>query len=331
MKRTPRVQSVTDRLAALCDATRLRLLRVLEREELSVGELSSVVQLPQSTVSRHLKLLSEHGWLVHRSEGTSTFYRLLMDDLPEDSRPIWAVVRDQLGDGADLADDLRRLQGVLLERRTDTRSFFGRVAGEWDGVRNELFGEKVTLKALLPLLPSHWTVADLGCGTGNAAELLAPCVSRVLCVDQSQPMLDAASKRLEQFRNVEFLVGDLERLPIADGSVDAAVCVLVLVHIADPQAAVREMARILKPGGIALIVDMTEHDRDTFKRTMGHRWQGFGVPELFRFMRSAGLTNERFQTLTSESEARGPGLFACTATKPVPSAGARTTLSEHVL
>lgn len=316
MKRAPQHNSVVDRLATLSDPLRLRLLRVLERHELSVGELARVVQLPQSTVSRHLKMLADGGWLVGRAEGTSTLYRLVMDDLSVDARSLWVTVHAQMGESAEQAEDLRRIESVLAERRLDTKEFFGRVASSWDSMRGELFGDRVTVQALLPLLPANWVVADLGCGTGNAAELLAPCVQRVVAVDQSQPMLDAASERLRAFRNIDFLRGELESLPLADASVDAAVCLLVLHHIANPERACAEMARVLRPGGVALIVDMIEHDRVAYKHTMGHRWLGFGVPQMIRMLSGAGLERVRCHVLPSETQAKGPGLFACAASKP---------------
>lgn len=314
MKRTTPTSSLVDRLAAVGDQVRLRLLRLLERQELSVGELARVMQMPQSSVSRHLKILSDSQWVESRAEGTSTLYRLVLDDLNLENRSLWLAVREQVGqdNSPELAEDLRRLAAVLDERRTDTKSFFGRVAGEWDEVRTDLFGDRVTLQAMLPLIPRGWTVADLGCGTGNAAELLAPIVGKVLAVDQSEPMLQAARKRLSNHRNVEFLQGDLERLPIADASVDAAVCVLVLHHIAEPEKVCAEMARILRPGGVALVVDMLEHDRSAYRQTMGHRWLGFPVTEMIRLLSGAGLSDVRMQALPSATEAKGPGLFACT-------------------
>jgi ArsR family transcriptional regulator len=315
MKRVSRPNSVVERLAILGDPIRLRLLRLLERQELSVGELSRVVQLPQSTVSRHLRLLAEGHWLIARAEGTSTLYRLVMDDLTSECRNLWVTIRDQMGDGPELSEDLRRLDGVLADRRLETREFFGRLAGEWDSVRNELFGDRVTLVSMLGLVPRDWVVADLGCGTGNVAEILAPYVRRVLAVDQSEPMLDAARKRLAGHTNVDFLKGDLENLPIDSDTVDAAACVLVLHHISEPELACREISRILRPGGTAIIVDMIEHDRTAYRHTMGHRWLGFGIPSMIRMMTSAGLEGVRFQTLPAESQAKGPGLFVCTATK----------------
>lgn len=315
MKKGVPLHLITDQLTLLSDTARLRLLRLLEREELSVGELARIVQLPQSTVSRQLKQLADGGFVISRSEGTSTLYRLVMDDLDDDQRVLWGVVRERLsgsGAGLELIEDAHRLQGVLADRRIDTKSFFGKVAGEWDSVRNELFGDRVTVLALLSLLPANWTVADLGCGTGNAAELLAPIVRKVIAVDQSEPMLAAAAKRLEHFSNVQFVRGELESLPIASATVDAAVCVLVLHHLDSPQNAVNEMARVLRPGGVAMVVDMVEHDRAAYRQSMGHRWMGFGVPELLRMFEHAGLTDTRLLTLPASSDAKGPGLFACT-------------------
>ncbi|MFT3685412.1 MAG: metalloregulator ArsR/SmtB family transcription factor [Phycisphaerales bacterium] len=308
--------TLVDRLAALSEPVRLRLLRLLEREELSVGELAKIVQLPQSTVSRHLKVLGDGGWIVSRSEGTSTLLRLVLDDLDEPHRALWRTVREQLGGTPELEEDTRRLTSVLAERMGDTQAFFGRVAGEWDGVRRELFGERATVQALLALLPEAWTVADIGCGTGNAAEVLAPLVSKVIAIDQSEAMLAAARKRLKGVENVEFMRGDVEKLPLKDASVDAAVCVLVLHHIEDPTVACREMARVLKPGGVCLIVDMVEHDRVQYKHTMGHRWLGFGVPELVRLLGTVGLDSVKVSVLPAVAEAKGPGLFACAARKP---------------
>lgn len=295
---------------------RLRILRLLEAQELSVGEVAKVVQLPQSTVSRHLKVLGEGGWLGKRNVGTATLYRLVLDDLSLEARALWLAVRIQMDNRAELSEDGRRLQAVLADRRTDSQAFFGRVAGEWDTVRNELFGDRFTPAALLSLLPRHWTVVDLGCGTGNASELLAPCVAKVLAVDQSPVMLEAARRRLADFSNVEFLEGSLPSLPLADSSADASVCLLVLHHLADPSPAAAEIARILKPGGTVLLVDMVRHDRAEYRQTMGHKHLGFSRQSIESMFQTAGLAELSYRELPGEPDARGPGLFVATASKP---------------
>ncbi|MGD9789520.1 MAG: ArsR/SmtB family transcription factor [Phycisphaerales bacterium] len=356
-----RVSPVTERLAALSERVRLRILRILELEELSVGEVASVVQLPQSTVSRHLKVLAEGAggsgasWLVRRNEGTQTLYRLVLDDLPLESRALWLVVKDQLigvASGAnsvsdpELDEDLRRLRAVIEERRTDSESFFGRVGGgggsEWERVRETLYGSSFTAVSLLALVWPDWRVADLGCGTGNAAELIAPWLSShergweggigggvgggvekrvggVIAVDSSAAMLESARARLARFDNVRFVKGDLEKLPrnvFGDGTVDAAVCVLVLHHADDPRAILREMRRVLtteRGGGVALIVDMLPHTREAYKRTMGHKHLGFEPGTIRAWALEAGFGSCEVTPLPSEPQAMGPGLFACVA------------------
>jgi ArsR family transcriptional regulator len=319
MKRRAAPTPVTDRLAALSDGVRLRILRLLEREELAVGEVAKVIQLPQSTVSRHLKVLSDVAWVQKRTEGTATFYRLVLDDLPSEARGLWVAVRDLSraeGAGPEAEEDARRLQSVLAERREDALGYFGRVAGQWDDVRTDLFGSRFTLHGLLHLLSREWTVADLGCGTGNASELLAPLVRKVYAVDQSAPMLAAAKRRLEGARNVEFLAGELTELPLPAASCDAAVCVLVLHHVEKPEAALREMRRVLRPGGRALVVDMVEHDRAIYRHSMGHRHLGFSEARMAALCRGAGLDDARYAPLPSDTTAKGPGLFALTARAP---------------
>ncbi len=310
---------ITDRLSALGEMIRLRMLRILEREELSVGEVAKVVQLPQSTVSRHLKVLAEGGWLVRRSEGTAALYRLVLDELPEVSRSLWITVREQLGgpkgkgNTPELLEDVQRLAGVVAERREDSHAFFGRVAGHWDDLRADLFGSRFTALSMLRLLPSDWTIADLGCGTGNVAELLAPVVQRVLAVDRSEAMLAAARKRLSgaNIQNVELVQSDLDRVAIADSIVDAALAVLVLHHVESPANAIGEMGRITRPGGRVMVVDMVAHDREEYRRTMGHRWLGFDQRQLQAWFEQAGLIDCNFQTLPPDPDGRGPGLFAC--------------------
>ena len=302
-------------LSALAEPVRLRLMLVLEQEELSVGELADVVQLPQSTTSRHLKVLGDAGLLKRRSAGPATIFKLVLDDLPPEARALWLAVREQAGPVS--AEDAHRLAGVLAERKLDSQTFFGRIAGEWDQVRTHLFGAEFTLRALLALLPRRWTVADLGCGTGNASELLAPHVQRIIAVDSSEAMLAAARKRLAGLKNVQFLPGDLEKLPLQPASVDAVVCDLVLHHLERPAAAIAEMARVLRPdragaGGVALIVDMVEHKREDFRTAMGHRHLGFASGTISGWMNDAGFTDVRIQKMAADPEGRGPGLFVAT-------------------
>jgi len=316
MPSRPDKPPLLDRLATLNDMARLRILRLLDKHELSVGELARALQLPQSTVSRHLKLLHTGRWIIKRSQGTASLYCLVEDALSEEARALWQVSREQIGPSPTLEEDDSRLAEVLAERREDSKAFFGRIGAEWDRLRHELFGYHFTAEALLALVSADWTVADLGCGTGNAAEYLAPFVKKIIAVDRESSMLDAARRRLEAYDNVEFRQGDLTSLPIADGEVDAAMVFLVLHYIEDPAAVVADIARTLAPGGLLVIVDMTAHDRESYRHTMGHEHLGFTEATVVSWADAAGLVNARYRRLRPDTHAKGPGLFVATLLNP---------------
>ncbi|HEU0012489.1 MAG TPA: metalloregulator ArsR/SmtB family transcription factor [Longimicrobium sp.] len=303
-------------MSALADATRSRMLLVLERHELTVGEICQVLQLPQSTVSRHLKVLGDEGWVSARAEGTSRRYRLPGERLDADGRQLWAIVRRQVEAAPAAAQDAERLRAVVAQRTSKSREFFAGAAGEWDRLRAELFGRRADLLALLGLLDEAWTVGDLGCGTGQVTESLAPFVARVVAVDGSVAMLETARARLADRPNVELRQGELESLPVADGELDAAVVFLVLHYLAEPDRALAEAARSLRPGGRLLVVDMMPHDREEYRQAMGHVWQGFDAALLRGWMDDAGLTGFRQVPLPPDPAARGPLLFAASARKP---------------
>lgn len=313
-------QMTVELLSQLGDAVRIRMLRVLEQHELSVGELVKVLQIPQSSGSRHLRVLSDGGWVFKRSAGPASYYRVVIDDLPSEHRTIWVTIRNQLGDDATLAEDDRRLRSVLAERMTDSAAYFGRVAGAWDDVRGELFGSGFTEHALLGFVNPNWVLADLGCGTGNATELLSPWVREVIAIDRSPAMLDAARSRLLEHggsvERIRFVEGDLSKLPIPDASVDAAACVLVLHHLESPIDAIKEARRVLRTdngGGMLLVVDMCRHDRIEYKHAMGHLHLGFDDDEREAMFREAGFSSVRTHKLRPGVEASGPSLFAAVA------------------
>src|SRR3954469_4576335 len=284
-----RAPAILDHLASLADTTRSRLLLLLDRHELTVSELCGVMQLPQSTVSRHLKALADSGWVAARAEGTSNLYSTTRDGLDPAARRLWALVREQVGSSPAAGQDQRRLQSVLAERRTKSQEFFSSSAGQWDRLRDDLFGERFHLAALAAFANPAWTVGDLGCGTGQVSAALAPFVGRVVAVDASAAMLQAAKKRLHEFDNIELRRGELEALPVDDERLDAATLMLVLHHLPDPEPALAEVARVLKPGGRLIIVDMLPHDRESYRHQMGHVWLGFSDEQLGRLLTGAGM------------------------------------------
>lgn len=304
---------VLDHLNVLADATRGRLLLVLEGQELTVSELCSVLQMPQSTVSRHLKVLVDDGWLEVRPEGTSRFYLLEGDRLDKSRRKLWRAVRGELADLPAATQDAQRLASVLAARATGSREFFRASAGEWDRLRRELFGRQAGPAALLGLLDPDLVVGDLGCGTGAVSAALAPFVAKVVAVDGSPAMLAAARERLAGVETVELRSGELEALPVADGELDAAVLHLVLHHLAEPGRALAEVGRALRPGGRLLVVDMSHHERQEYRQELGHVWLGFDRRQIGRWCEAAGLERLRVMPLPPDPEARGPNLFAATA------------------
>lgn len=301
--------AIFDDLAALGDAIRSRVLLALERQELTVSELCSVLQLPQSTVSRHLKTLSDSGWAASRRDGTSRYYTLALNGNGSHARKLWSLVRDQIAGTPAAAQDARRLATVLTRRRTASQAFFATSAGQWDRLRDDLFGPGLSSQAIASLLDPDWTLGDLGCGTGQMTMTLAPFVARVIAVDGSGEMLQAAKRRLRGFDNIDLRRGDLESLPIDDRSLDAAVVALVLHHVPDPARVLAEAARVLKPGGRVLVVDMLPHDREEYRRQMGHVWLGFSEDQVTRWLEAAGFTRTRVVALAALPRAKGPGLF----------------------
>jgi len=300
-------------MTALADATRGRLLLALERQELTVSELCAALQLPQSTVSRHLKVLADGGWVGSRPEGASRRYRMATAQLDQPARRLWNLVREQLSTTPAATRDTERVRSVLARRQTRSQEFFASSAGQWDRLRSELFGHRFETFALLGLLDPDWTVGDLGCGTGLVSAALAPFVRGVVAVDASAAMLGAARKRLAGQHNVDLRSGDLESLPLDDETLDAAVLFLVLHYLAEPRQVLAEVHRVLKPDGRLLVVDMMPHEREHYRQEMGHVWLGFADDQLGEWVSAEGFRGFRYQGLPADPEAKGPTLFAASA------------------
>ncbi len=311
----PVATAIFDDLTTLADATRSRMLLLLERHELTVSELCTVLQLPQSTVSRHLKTLSDASWVISRRDGTSRYYTLSLDERGGPARRLWALLRDQVGATAGADQDARRLKNVLARRQSKSQEFFETTAGQWDKLRADLFGTGSHLQALPALLDERWTVGDLGCGTGQVACALAPFVARVIAVDRSGEMLQSARRRVRDLPSVEIKRGELEALPIADAELDAATLLLVLHHLPDPAAALSEAHRVLKPGGRLVMADMLPHDREEYRQQMGHVWLGFSDEHVHRLLAAAGFKRVRIVPLPVNAAAKGPTLFVASGIK----------------
>ena len=308
--------AILEHMTALAEPTRCRMLMLLEKQELTVTELCAILQMPQSSVSRHLKTLADDGWVMSRRDGTSRFYAMSGgDELDPGATRLWPIIREQVAATSAAGQDERRLRGVLARRRAKSQEFFATAAGEWDRLRSDLFGDTFYLWGVLGLIDPKIVVGDLGCGTGQLTEVVAPYVEKVVAVDSSTDMLDAARQRVGAARNVDLRQGELESLPIEAGELDAAMLSLVLHYSPSPGRALAEVARVLRPGGRVLVVDMLPHDRQEYQQQMGHVWLGFSDKQIGKFLTDAGFSDVRMRLLPADPDARGPALFAAVATR----------------
>ena len=301
------VPSLLQWIDPLNDLARLRALRVLSHNELGVGELATVLQLPQSTISRHLKRLLDAGWISRRTLGTAALYRVANVEQDPTARTLWELTKASLETVAECRGDEQRVREVLARRSVDSRAFFGDLGGAWTDLRQRLFGKSASLHPLLALINPDWVVGDLGCGTGQTAIELACWVRRVEAIDREAAMLQAARLRLAGVNNVGLHKADVLDLPFDDRAFDATLLSLILHHLELPKRAVREAARVTS--GPLLIIDMMAHERTDYRDTMGHIHLGFTEETLTELADQAGVHLDHYQPLPPDPEASGPPLF----------------------
>ncbi len=300
------------------------MLRLLGEAPLTVGEITEILGLPQSTVSRHLKTLRNTGLLMDRREGSRVYIALIepngngdkgLADLLNSwlrSQPLETRLEDRLTQ--------------VIRARKGGEDTFERLAHQWDDLRFRHFGGVFHLEALCGLLPNKWEVLDMGTGTGYLLPTLSRQFRRVLAVDPSTAMLSLARQRAERegLDNVEFRAGRLEAIPAADESVDAILALLVFRHSLDPDSSLAEIGRVLKCGGRALIVDLEPHDLTSFREAMHEVVPGIDPRSLASQMVQAELGNVRWKRLISTGrdnrlgpDLPAPELFVMTAEKPL--------------
>jgi ArsR family transcriptional regulator len=289
----------------LADPTRVRILALLEREELAVQELMDVLGMAQSRVSRHLAILREAGLIRDRRDGTYVFYRLA---LPEQGawRDTWELVRSNLRDDSTAERDAAALGRVMEARAARTRSFFDAVGPEWDALRKVFNDDALRARAVTRLVDPALRVADVGTGTGILALELARLGLRVVAIDHSTRMLDAARSKLEEegLSGIELRQGEAGALPLADGEVDAALAHMVIQYLPSPAEAIREMARAVRPGGVVVVVDFVAHEHEWMRQELGVTWLGFSLDEIEGWFSEAGLVEVQLETHEGLSTAR---------------------------
>lgn len=289
-----------DSLKVLSDPTRLRLLALLLREELAVTELQEILGMGQSRISSQLGLLRQAGFVSDRRDGKKAFYSLRADLSPK----LLAVLRaacDSVADLPESAEDRGNLDRTLQKRRQHSEQYFNLIAGRLGkgycpGRSWEALGHLA-----LRLVPAI-TVADLGAGEGLVSQLLARRAERVWCIDNSPKMVEVGTELAKKngLANLAYKLGDIERVPLPDKSVDLAILSQALHHASHPQTAVNEAFRILKPGGQLLVLDLKDHDFEKARELYGDLWLGFKESALHGFLKSAGFTKVEVTTVARE-------------------------------
>lgn len=256
---------------ALADATRLRIMAILLHHELNVNELVAVLDMGQSRVSRHLRILAESGLVQWRRDGLWVFYRATA----EPTHTLVALLKDILApDEADTA----RLDGIRRASEQERTRLFDNLAPQWDEARREII-EKFPLEEEITARVPEGVIADLGCGNGVLLSHLVSAERQLIGVDQSAQMLEEARHRFGTAK-ADLRLGALPHLPMKENEADAVVLSLVLHHLADPEQVFPEVQRVLKRHGQLIITDLLRHDREDFRSRFGHRWLGFDPEEI---------------------------------------------------
>ncbi|MEL1264618.1 metalloregulator ArsR/SmtB family transcription factor [Pseudoxanthomonas putridarboris] len=300
------------RLKVFADATRVRLLALLEREELTVAELSAITQLAQPRVSTHLAKLKEAGLVRDRRAGVSAYYRFDEEQLDAVQRELWRSLK-QGSDDPLLRQDAERVAGVLANRAAD-QNWADAVAGDMERHYSPGRTWEALARTALPLLETG-DVLDIASGDGVLAELLSPHASRYVCVDTSARVVAAAGERLRRFPNVEVREGDMHALPFKDNSFDLVVLMHALTYSAKPAQAVAEAARVLRKGGRLLLSSLARHEHRAVVEAYGHVNLGFTEKELRKFAEKAGLDIANAETVTRERRPPHFEVISLTAVK----------------
>lgn len=281
---------------ALADESRLRLVSALSRGYFNVQELTSVLKLSQSTISHHLAVLQRAGIAKNHKEGTWVYYSLAE---ASDSSPAALVVRNFLelaaknnmnGLGREFTTDTKTIEMILGKRRDVSHRYFESVASNWKELRHGAQGDDAAVQDVLRAVSPDSTLLEIGCGTGALLERLLPRPGVTIGVDYSQAMLDEARAALAKKNcSADLRLGHLEHLPLGDESVDAVVAYMVLHHVSDPRIALKDAARVLRPGGTLTVVDLMKHQNEFMRERYADLWLGFDLKEFKKWTSGCGF------------------------------------------
>ena len=294
------MNSSWETLKILSDSTRLRLLSLLLKEELSVAELQEILGMAQSRISSQLALLRQAGFVTDRRDGKKAFYSL-RSDLPAGKLTLLKAACESVADLPESTEDRANLERGLQKRRQVSEQYFNLIAGRLG--KNHCPGRswEAIGHLALRLVPAI-TVADLGAGEGLVSQLIAHRAERVWCIDNSVKMVEVGTELAKKngLANLTYKLGDIEQVPLPDKSVDLAILSQALHHASHPQTAVDEAFRILKPGGQLLVLDLKEHDFEKAHELYGDLWLGFKETALHGFLKKAGFQQVEIETVSRE-------------------------------
>ncbi len=287
-------------LKALADETRLRLALVLFRYELSVNEIVNLMDMGQSRISRHLKILVDAGLLESRRDGLWVYYSAISSG---EGKAFLESIISFADDMPTTAPDLDMAHHILEERARKTRQFFNAIAEDWDALNKELLGDfNLPLSVAAKFSKKANVAVDLGCGTGGVLEELRPKAKEIIGVDGSARMLELARRRFgensgKEISNVSLRIGELDHLPLKDNEADFACINLVLHHVSDPKLVLVEIGRILQKGGSLLVTEFLKHDNEMLRTKYGDRWLGFDKDIFIQMAQSVGLAFEEIEII----------------------------------
>jgi ubiquinone/menaquinone biosynthesis C-methylase UbiE len=295
---------------ALSDETRLRLLNILLFKEFNVQELMGILDMGQSRVSRHLKLLQEGGLIESRRDGLWSFYRAVQSD---PGRRFTDSICYLFEDQSIYQQDLDAASTLLRTGKLQSRRFFDSVASNWERMKLSVIGELDLVGEIVRLIPKAESAADLGCGSGTLLERITGKMQTVIGVDSSREMLAEAAKRLSRKADlVDLRIGELEHLPLGDGETEVAIVNLVLHHLRNPRRGLLEARRILGKGGTLILADFRKHEREMMRSRYGDHWLGFSVEEVRLWLEDGGF---RIGDLHYYPVLKGLEVFVYTACK----------------